>query len=78
MTPEPLITLEQLREQLAPYLPRKADGSMNPPTARTLYKWMEIHKMPYLQIGTRNHRMFRLSKVLAWLERFNRNEKVPA
>jgi hypothetical protein len=68
------LTLAQLRIALGDHLPAKADGTPNLPTARTLYKWMELRGMPFTQMTARNRRMFYLSKVLAWLKRFNHNE----
>ena len=72
-TSERPLTLAQLRIALGEHLPAKADGTPNPPTSRTLYRWMEIHGMPYRQMSTRNHRVFFLTKVLAWLQRFDHN-----
>ena len=68
------LTLAQLRLALGEHLPTKENGEPNPPTARTLYRWMENHGMPYRQMTGRNRRTFFLSKVLSWLGRFDHNE----
>ena len=64
--PEKALTLPQLMEKLGGVLPTI-------PTSRTFYRWMQLHGMPYTQVGTRNHRTFKLSLVLRWLARFDRN-----
>lgn len=65
--PEKSLTLPQLMEKLGEVLPEV-------PTSRTLYRWMQLYGMPYTQgVGARNHRTFRLSLVLRWLARFDRN-----
>lgn len=76
-TNENFITLDQLRDALAPVLPRDKDGQVHPPCARTIYFWMasKPYPMPFIQkpgsgkgTGKRTGRWFRLSDVLEWLE----------
>ena len=64
--PEKALTLPHLMKKLGEVLPEV-------PTSRTLYRWMQLHGMPYTQVGTRNHRTFKLSQILRWLEQFDHN-----
>ena len=70
MITEKLLTLEQLQDELAKFLPER-------PARRTLYTWMEAkeHPMPFIVkpatgkgTGKRTGRWFVFSRVLNWLE----------
>ena len=70
MTPEKLLTYEEMQDALAEVLPSR-------PSRRTVNIWLEALDRPMPSIpkpgsgkgtGRRTHRWFRLSDVLAWLE----------
>lgn len=67
MTPEKYLTLTELQDELAKVLPKR-------PARRSLYEWMAAGMPSTRPPGTRR-RLFRLSKVLAWIDNPNPTKK---